>query len=58
MTTGDSGAEPLWTKFLRRPHHRGPRDVDSRIRSAEVVSDAHDGPNAAVKKVLNATWQR
>jgi transposase-like protein len=52
ITTGDREAEPFWTEFLRRLHHRGLRGVKL------VVSDAHDGLKAAITKVLNATWQR
>lgn len=40
------------TEFLRKLTRRGLRGVKL------VVSDAHEGLEAAVTKVLNATWQR
>ena len=52
MTIGNSEAEPFWTEFLRSLARRGLRGVKL------VVSDAHEGLNAAITKVLGATWQR
>ena len=52
MEIGTSGAEPIWTEFLRKLTRRGLRGVKL------VISDAHEGIKAAVSKVLNATWQR
>src|SRR5271154_4357418 len=52
MDIGPSEAETFWTAFLRKLARRGLRGVKL------VVSDAHEGINAAVAKVLNATWQR
>ena len=52
MDIGPSEAEPFWTDFLRKLTRRGLRGVKL------VISDAHEGIKAAVRKVLNATWQR
>src|SRR5215216_1056521 len=52
MDIGPSEAEPFWTGFLRKLARRGLRGVKL------VISDAHEGIQAAVAKVLNATWQR
>jgi putative transposase len=52
MDIGPSEAETFWTAFLRKLARRGLRGVKL------VVSDAHEGIQAAVSKVLNATWQR
>jgi len=52
MTVGHSEAEPFWVEFLRSLARRGLRGV--RLG----VSDAHEGPKAAITKVLCATWQR
>ena len=52
MAVGPSEAEPFWTKFLRSLTARGLRCVKL------VISDAHQGLQAAAKKVLTATWQR
>jgi transposase-like protein len=49
---GPSEAEPFWTQFLRSLTARGLRGVKL------VVSDAHEGIKAAVKKVFHAGWQR
>jgi transposase-like protein len=49
---GPSEAEPFWTQFLRSLTARGLRGV--RL----VISDAHLGLKAAVKKVFHAGWQR
>ncbi len=52
MDIGPSEAETFWTPLLRELARRGLRGVKL------VVSDAHEGINATVAKVLNATWQR
>jgi len=52
MDIGPSKAETFWTAFLRKLARRGLRGVKL------VVSDAHEGIKATVRKVLNATWQR
>jgi transposase-like protein len=52
MQVGASEAEPFWTDFLRSLTHRGLRGVKL------VISDAHEGLKAAVRKVISATWQR
>ncbi|MCO5965430.1 transposase [Sinorhizobium meliloti] len=46
MEVGASEAEPIWTEFLRRLTRRGLRGVKL------VVSDVHEGLQAAVTKVL------
>ena len=52
MSVGNSEAEPFWTDFLRSLARRGLRGVKL------VVSDAHEGLQAAITRVLHATWQR
>jgi len=52
MDIGPSEAETFWTAFLRKLARRGLRGVKL------VVSDSHEGIQAAVSKVLTATWQR
>src|SRR6188768_880117 len=52
MEVGTSGAEPIWTEFLRKLTRRGLRGVKL------VISEGHEGIKAAVTKVLSATWQR
>ncbi len=52
MQVGASEAEPFWTDFLRTLTRRGLRGVKL------VISDAHEGLKAAVRKVISATWQR
>jgi transposase-like protein len=52
MTVGASEAETFWTDFLRSLARRGLRGVKL------VISDAHEGLNAAAARVLNAAWQR
>lgn len=47
-----SEAETFWLGFLRDITRRGLRGVKL------VISDAHIGLKAAVRKVFNATWQR
>jgi putative transposase len=52
MTVGPSKAGTFWTEFLLSPARRGLRSVKL------TVSDAHEGPKAAIAKILHATWQR
>ena len=49
---GPSEAEVFWTDFLRDLVKRGLAGV--RL----VISDAHEGLKAAIRRVLGATWQR
>jgi putative transposase len=52
LAIGGSEAETLWTDFLRKLARRG-------LRGGKlVVSEAHEGLQAAIAKVLNTTWQR
>ncbi len=52
LDIGPSEAETFWTEFLRKLRRRGLKGVKL------VISDAHEGLKAAVKRVLTATWQR
>jgi transposase-like protein len=52
LEIGASEAEPFWTAFLRKLARRGLKGVKL------VISDAHEGIRAAVRKVLSTTWQR
>jgi transposase-like protein len=52
LDIGPSEAETIWTASLRKLARRGLRGVKL------VVSDAHEGIKATVRRVLNATWQR
>jgi transposase-like protein len=52
MDIGLSEAETFWLEFLRKLRRRGLSGV--RL----VVSDAHEGLKAAVRKVLGVPWQR
>jgi len=49
---GPSEAEPFWSSFLKDLIRRGLKRVKL------VISDAHEGPKAAITRVLGATWQR
>ena len=49
---GPSEAETFWSAFLKGLVRRGLKGV--RL----VVSDAHEGLKAAIRRVLGATWQR
>ena len=49
---GPSEAEIFWTDFLRDLVRRGLTGVKL------VISDAHEGLKAAIRRVLGATWQR
>src|SRR3982751_3597731 len=49
---GPSEAETFWTTFLKGLLKRGLRGVKP------VISDAHEGLKAAIRRVLGATWQR
>src|SRR3954447_3426049 len=49
---GPSEAETFWTTFLKGLLRRGLRGVKL------VISDAHEGLKAAIRRVPGATWQR
>jgi transposase-like protein len=49
---GPSEAETFWATFLKGLLRRGLRGVKL------VISDAHEGLKAAIRRVLGATWQR
>jgi putative transposase len=49
---GPSEAESFWSDFLRSLVRRGLTGVKL------VISDAHEGLKAAIRRVMGATWQR
>ena len=49
---GSSEAETFWSVFLKSLARRGLRGVKL------VISDAHEGLKAAIRRVFSATWQR
>lgn len=49
---GPSEAEPFWAGFLKDLVRRGLKGVKL------VISDAHEGLKAAIRRVIGATWQR
>jgi transposase-like protein len=49
---GPSEAEAFWATFLKSLVRRGLRGVKL------VISDAHEGLKAAIRRVMGATWQR
>ena len=49
---GRSEAETFWSGFLKSLARRGLRGVKL------VISDAHEGLKAAIRRVFGATWQR
>jgi putative transposase len=49
---GCSEAETFWSVFLKSLARRGLRGVKL------VISDAHEGLKAAIRRVFSATWQR
>jgi len=49
---GPSEAEVFWSDFLKKLRARGLHGVKL------VISDAHEGLNAAISRVMNATWRR
>jgi transposase-like protein len=49
---GPSEAETFWATFLKSLARRGLRGVKL------VISDAHEGLKAAIRRVVGATWQR
>src|SRR5690348_12025611 len=49
---GPSEAESFWSDFLRSLLRRGLTGVKL------VISDAHEGLKAAIRRVMGATWQR
>lgn len=52
LCVGPSEAETFWTQFLRSLNGRGLDGVKL------VISDAHTGLKAAIRRVFDATWQR
>ncbi len=52
LCVGPSEAETFWTEFLRSLNGRGLDGVKL------VISDAHIGLKAAIRRVFDATWQR
>jgi len=52
LHVGPSEAEAFWSTFLKSLVRRGLRGVKL------VVSDAHEGLKAAIRRVIGATWQR
>src|SRR5829696_7796163 len=49
---GPSEAEAFWATFLKSMTRRGLRGVKL------VISDAHEGLKAAIRRVVGASWQR
>src|ERR1700726_3148789 len=49
---GPSEAETFWSSFLKSLARRGLRGIKL------VISDAHEGLKAAIRRVFGATWQR
>ena len=49
---GPSEAETFWSTFLKSLVRRGLRGVKL------MISDAHEGLKAAIRRVMGATWQR
>ena len=49
---GPSEAETFWSTFLKSMVHRGLRGVKL------VISDAHEGLKAAIRRVMGSSWQR
>ena len=52
MHIGPSEAETFWSSFLKSLVRRGLRGVKL------VISDAHEGLKAAIRRVTGASWQR
>lgn len=52
LCVGPSEAETFWTEFLRSLKARGLDGLKL------VISDAHTGLKAAIRRVFDATWQR
>ena len=49
---GPSDAETFWSAFLNSLVRRGLRGIKL------VISDAHEGLKAAIRRVIGASWQR
>jgi putative transposase len=49
---GPSEAETFWATFLKSLVRRGLKDTKL------VISDAHEGLKAAIRRVMGSTWQR
>src|SRR5215813_5599581 len=52
LDIGPSEAETFWSSFLKSMARRGLRGIKL------VISDAHEGLKAAIRRVFGATWQR
>jgi putative transposase len=52
LHSGTSEAESFWATFLKSLLRRGLRGVKL------VISDAHEGLKAAIRRVMGASWQR
>lgn len=52
LHVGPSEAETFWTVFLKSLLRRGLRGIKL------VISDAHEGLKAAIRRVFGASWQR
>ena len=52
LRIGPSEAETFWSGFLKSLARRGLHSVKL------VISDAHEGLKAAIRRVFSATWQR
>jgi putative transposase len=52
LPIGPSEAETFWATFLKSLLRRGLRGVKL------VISDAHEGLKAAIRRVMGASWQR
>ncbi len=52
LHVGPSEAETFWSAFLKSLVRRGLRGVKL------VISDAHEGLKAAIRRVMGASWQR
>jgi putative transposase len=52
LHSGPSEAESFWATFLKSLLRRGLRGVKL------VISDAHEGLKAAIRRVMGASWQR
>ncbi len=55
---GPSEAETFWSTFLKSLVRRGLHGLERRRRSRLVISDAHEGLKAAIRRVMGASWQR
>jgi len=61
LPIGPSEAETFWSTFLKSLVRRGLRGVKLMIPAANPEGfrdDAHEGLEAAIRRVMGATWQR